>query len=444
MKKILSVLICVHLWFGSMCFAKGPGTTTASFLKIAIGAKNIAMGETGATSDDVNAIYWNPAGLNYVSSKQVSLMHAVWFEDISYEYLAYVHPVRVNSNGASPTDIGTFGVGLNYLHMTAIEKYDEYDNLLNETYKPSDMAATISYARKVKDIPVGMNIKYISSNLDDETGTAFAVDIGGIYDKLQIANSKLQIGLAVQNIGTEMKFIDEGDPLPMNIKVGCSYNLMPLISQSPNLLISALDINKPIDNALRVNFGTEYSRNFGKNILLAARVGYKTNTKGYKAIDGLCAGLGFGFKDYFLDYAFTPYGDLGDTHRVSVIAKFGGRDVAAERSSAKEEKPAIQPVKIVEPSLPTKEMKNYIAGKITREKNKPVIEAVVKITQQNNELARVYTDDNGKYQTDLLPAGKYIVKVWKDGYITEEAEVEVKEDQPVKADFKLKRELKKQ
>ncbi len=238
-----------------------------------------------------------------------------------------------------------------------------------------------------------------------------------------------------------MKFIDEGDPLPMNIKVGCSYNILRRVNSAATL---ALDVNKPVDNDVRVNFGTEYSRKFGGNILLAGRVGYKTNTKGYEAIDGISAGFGFGFKDYFLDYAFTPYGDLGDTHRVSVIAKFGGADVAAERSSAKEEKPAIQPVKIVEPSLPTKKMENYIAGKITREKNKPVIEADVKITPKNYKfLAHFYTNDNGKYQTALLPAGKYTVKVWKDGYITEEAEVEVKEDQPVKADFKLKRELKK-
>lgn len=316
MKKTFRLFVAGELLFAILCgiaippllFAGGPGTTTASFLKIAIGAKNIAMGETGATSDDVNAIYWNPAGLNYVSSKEISLMHAIWFEDISYEYLAYCHP----------TEIGTFGVGLNYLHMTAIDKYDEYDNLLNETYKPSDMAGTISYARKVKDIPIGINIKYISSNLDDEIGTAFAVDVGGIYDKLKIKNEKLKIGLVLQNLGTKMKFIDEGDPLPLNIKLGCSYNILRRVNSATAL---ALDINKPIDNDVRVNFGTEYSRRFGENILLAGRVGYKTNTKGYEAVDGLSAGFGFSFKDYALDYAFVPYGDLGDTHRISVIAK---------------------------------------------------------------------------------------------------------------------------
>ncbi|MFA5780265.1 MAG: PorV/PorQ family protein [Elusimicrobiota bacterium] len=387
-------------------YAIGPGTTTASFLKIAIGAKNIAMGETGVTSDDVSAIYWNPAGLNYVSSKEISLMHAIWFQDISYEHLGYAHP----------TKIGTFGLGLNYLSMKAIEEYDEYDNRLNETYKPSDMAATISYSRKVKDIPVGINIKYISSNLEDETGTAFAVDIGGMYDKLKIKNERLKIGVVVQNIGTKMKFIDESDPLPMNIKVGCSYNILRRVNSA---IILALDINKTIDTDVRTNFGSEYSRKFGKNILLSGRVGYKTNTKGYDAIDGLSAGFGFSIREYSFDYAFVPFGELGDTHRISLLAKFGGPGETK--------------------TVPVKKMNNYVTGEITGEDNKPVQGATIKIIQNNKGIAEVYTDDNGKYQTDLLPVGKYTVKIWKDGYITEEADIEVKEYQPVKTDFQLKK-----
>ncbi|MFH0947480.1 MAG: PorV/PorQ family protein [Elusimicrobiota bacterium] len=332
MKKIFKLFVVVARFIGLFClinqvttFDVEAGTTSAAFLDIPVGVRNIAMGETGATSNDVNAIYWNPSGLADVSSKQLSLMHAIWFEDISYENLYYCQPMG----------IGVLGFGLNYLYMHSIEKYDEYDNFLNETYKPSDMMVILGYARKLllrgapprrgdEAIAIGLNIKYISSKLEDETGTAFAIDVGGIYDKFRIKNSELRIGLAIQNIGTKMKFIDEKYALPMNIKLGCSYNFMPLISQSPNLLISAFDINKPIDNDVRVNFGTEYSRKFGENILLSGRVGYKTNTEGYDAIDGLSVGFGFSFQDYSIDYAFVPYGDLGDTHRISLIARFAG------------------------------------------------------------------------------------------------------------------------
>lgn len=139
MKKILSVLICGNLWLVGLCFASGPGTTAASFLKIGVGAKNIAMGETGATSDDVNSIYWNPAGISKLTRPEISVMHCMWFQDINYEHLSIAYPSK----------LGTFGFAANYLSMGAIEKYDVNDVSLNETYSPSDMAGTVSYAREL-------------------------------------------------------------------------------------------------------------------------------------------------------------------------------------------------------------------------------------------------------------------------------------------------------
>lgn len=305
-------LVACHLLLVAGLFAKGPGTTTASFLKIAIGARNIAMGETGAVSNDVNALYWNPAGLSLIKSKHFSFMHAFWLEDISYEFFGIGYP----------TGIGVFGLGLYYLHMTPIQKYDRHDRPLNETYRPSDLAVTICYARKLliahRILNIGLNLKYISSRLDDETppASAFAVDLGSIY---QFTTIPLSVGLTLQNMGTEMKFIRESDPLPMNIKLGCSYLL--LTYPFSHLLVS-LDINKPIDNDIHINIGTEYSHKFGRDILLALRVGYKTNTRGHGVIYGLTAGVGFSFKGYSLDYAFVPYSELGNTHRISLVAKF--------------------------------------------------------------------------------------------------------------------------
>ena len=62
------------------------GKAGAQFLKIGVGARAIGMGEAyGAVSNDANAVYWNPAGLNQLESKEVSFMHAVWLEAINYE-----------------------------------------------------------------------------------------------------------------------------------------------------------------------------------------------------------------------------------------------------------------------------------------------------------------------------------------------------------------------
>ncbi|MEW6558268.1 MAG: PorV/PorQ family protein [Elusimicrobiota bacterium] len=311
---VVMVYICVNVCYSSFS-GDDAGTTSAQFLKIGVGARAIGMGEAyGAISDDVNAIYWNPAGLNKLSGKEASLMHCIWFEDINYEHVAY----------AQPTKMGIFGGAINYLSMNGIEKYNNQGNASGEKFTPTDLAITISYAVKMENISLlenillGANLKYISSTIDDASASAVALDIGGIYDKLQIANRTLQIGLVFQNIGTSMKFSKEDCPLPMNIKVGSAYTLE--LGGSP--LLIGLDINVPIDNEIRANLGVEYTRSFKEEFKIGPRLGYKTNNKELGGLSGLSVGVGFGFRRYGFDYAWVPYGDLGITHCISISAKF--------------------------------------------------------------------------------------------------------------------------
>ena len=207
MKK-LSLIFIVCVLASEIVPASSPGTTAASFLKIGVGAKNIAMGETGAAAGDANSIYWNPAGISLLERSKVSLMHAVWLQEINYNYLAVVHPM----------DIGTLGAAVNYLSMSEIEMYDIYDTKLGKSYKPYDLALTLSYARKIREIPVGLNLKYIYSEIDKESANAIAFDLGAIYEGIVLRDEKLRVGLAIQNIGTRMKFVKEKSDLPLNFR----------------------------------------------------------------------------------------------------------------------------------------------------------------------------------------------------------------------------------
>lgn len=309
---LLFFIICQLL--SANLFASGTGTTTASFLKIAVGARNIAMGETGATSEDVNSIYWNPSGLAAVNDLEISLMHAIWLETISYEHLACVFP----------TKYGNLGGAINYLSMSEMDKYDNTGTKQQEKMTANDLALTFSYNRKVlvkEGLPflnIGFNMKYLQSNLEKETANAFATDIGF---QTTLKKPQIKFGLVFQNIGTEMKFIKESFSLPMNIKFGTGYSF--LIKNNPlNLL---LDINFPNDNDLKVNFGVEYEIDCGKKIKVSPRFGYLTYNKGLEDTSGIVGGLGFTFRDYSIDYAYVPYGQLGDTHRISLILKFFNR-----------------------------------------------------------------------------------------------------------------------
>jgi hypothetical protein len=259
------------------------------------------MGEAFAgVANDATAIYWNPAGLGGIERGSLSVMHAAWLDDISYEWAAYAQPLG---------GFGVLGVGVQYLSYGTLTKLDS-TGLEGDSFNPADMAASLAYAKKIGSFGVGINLKYISSKIVD-TATAYAADIG-IQQKL---GDKLTLGLAAQNMGSKMKFISEEDPLPMNIKFGGAYSIK-------KNWIAALDANSSNDNDITYGAGTEYVWALDDSMAVAGRLGYNTTAEDTGGFNGVSAGLGFTYKSYTIDYAYVPYGDLGNTQRTSLSVKF--------------------------------------------------------------------------------------------------------------------------
>lgn len=303
---VLSLIISCSLLSISYAgvFSKDKaGTTGAQFLKIGCGARAIGMGEAySAVADEVSAIYWNPAGLAQIGSRQVSAMHTMWLESINYDFLAYAQPLME----------GSIGVSLNYLSMSKMDKLDE-NGVKDGTFSPYDGALNVAYAQKVGSITGGVNLKVIRQELDGDSATGFAVDLGTLHQ----LSDKLQAAVVVQNIGPEIKFIEESDPLPMSIRLGISARLV-------SKLVLALDGVAPIDNEPNLHVGCEYTLDAIRDFPIACRIGYKTTTASdLDALSGLSGGLGFYLRGLDIDYAWVPYGDLGDTHRISLGMKFG-------------------------------------------------------------------------------------------------------------------------
>jgi len=184
-------------------------------------------------------------------------MHASLLDEISYEWAAYAQPVG---------KLGVFGVGVQYLSYGSLTKFDE-NGISGDTFIPADMAASLSYAKNIGSFGLGINLKYISSKIVN-TATAYAADIG-VQHKL---GDKLTLGLAVQNMGSKMKFISDEDSLPMNIKLGGAYAIK-------DNWIAALDINSPNDDDITFGAGTEYVRPIGDKMWLAGRLGYTTSDR---------------------------------------------------------------------------------------------------------------------------------------------------------------------
>jgi hypothetical protein len=277
------------------------GTASGQILKMGAGARAAAMGNayTGL-SNDVSAIYWNPAGLCRVDTLSSQFMHTEWFAGIKYEWFGFTCPVQNNSH---------LGFGVQYLSYGSLKRLDETGLQLG-TLNPSDIVFTISYAFELYGLNVGVNLKHISSKIYYSAQTQ-SFDIGILCNKFRIAEKELYIGSVIQNIGGKMQFDKKDDPLPLTIKSGLSYNIL-------KNFLGTLDVEMPSDNSLNGGLGAEYLLNVTKDSDLSFRLGYNTKTSEVNSLNGLTTGVGIKYTQFLFDYSFVPYGDLGDTHTISM------------------------------------------------------------------------------------------------------------------------------
>ena len=279
--------------------AYGAGTTSGEFLKLGIGERAVGMG--GAFSsivDNVTAVYWNPAGLAQLTTQEISAMHMNYLVEIKSDYLGYAHPLG----------LGSLGLQLSVLYLKD-ERWVDNSGPAG-TFWDYEGVLGVGYGAWVNSrLSLGATLKGFYSKLDSDEVKCFGADIGGLY---RTGISGLNIGAVVQNISAGMV-------LPLNLKVGVSYRMF-----GSNLIVAS-DLNVPYGGRSSLNMGGEYwyvpVEKWGLKV--ATRLGFDTfGLEGFDVMSAICAGLGFQWKGYAMDYAWVPYGQLGNTHRISFSAKF--------------------------------------------------------------------------------------------------------------------------
>ena len=276
---------------------------SAAFLELDSGARASAMaGAFSAIADDPSGIFYNPAGPALMPAKGIMFSHSAWLEGLNNDHLAYVHPVR-----------GKFALfaGLATLTGPAMERFDNARNKTG-TFSSLGAAAGIGAAMPLpSDCYGGITLKVIYEQADKEKGRAYAGDIG-LIKKL---TESWRLGLAAQNIGTRMKLYREAFSLPVTYRAGAAYRL----GGQHWLSFEAVRTG---DENTGLAVGAEAKARLTAESDGYARAGYITG-RAKNTGPGVSAGAGLEYKGLLLDYSFSPYGDLGNSHKVSLSFKFG-------------------------------------------------------------------------------------------------------------------------
>jgi len=300
--RIIPVLILSIIFLPMIVWGKASsGGQPGSFLHLGQSARALGMGNCfAAISDDVTAIYYNPAGLTQLLKYELNTFYCPLWEDTNYNFIGYAHPLEKK---------GTFGAALINMTSGEFEKRATIDSEATD-FSINDRAFLMSYGYNLSNrLSVGTTIKSVKKTVDIYSGSAFGIDAGVLY---RFLGNQLSVGANFQNLmAPAPKLQTEADKYPLYSKFGVAYRLEPAATSWEDKLILALDVDYSSFLTAKNHFGVEYW--YGKN--MALRLGKDIN-------DYLTFGLGVNYASFSFDYAAVPH-DLGLSHRVSVGYRFG-------------------------------------------------------------------------------------------------------------------------
>ncbi|HVN66900.1 MAG TPA: hypothetical protein VMT55_00885 [Candidatus Sulfotelmatobacter sp.] len=265
------------------------------------GARPMGMGRAyTAVSDDINAIFTNPAGLGKQKNWGLTSMSTRLMDRVDYKMLG----------GIYPTDYGTFGLG--YLAAMTPAGYATTDKASLASAVPIsygtsqlslsyglDLSDVIKISGTTVDLSVGAAYRATNSKFEgvDGSGTGGGLDVGLIFRPLP----DLSTGLTMQNVGGGINWNNgTKEDLPSVVKLGGAYDL--------GRTRVALEIENGSGASL-LHTGAEYRPTDN----IALRLGAEQTPGGAgETVLNLTAGVGLKLAGFSFDYAYRQDGGLAE------------------------------------------------------------------------------------------------------------------------------------
>jgi hypothetical protein len=301
MKSLLSVLFIIFISTAPITLGQ---TTTYDFLRIDMSARAAALGGSFVTNnDDVDVLFFNPAGLGFLEKDPVSFSFVKHLLDINLFSLTYSTEFE---------NIGRFGAGVQYINYGSFDEADVNGNITGE-FNAGELAFLLSYTNKfMNDFYYGANAKFIYSSIADQSSSAIGLDLGVNYEFPEIM---LNLGASILNIGTQLSsYTDLKEDLPLDVLIGVSKRLERL---PVRLSLDFHNLNQEREEFYQHFKGFSIGAEFYLSEVFTLRFGYDNERRedfklGSSAgIAGFNGGLGVNISEYKFSYAYSSLGTVG-------------------------------------------------------------------------------------------------------------------------------------
>ncbi|HAM38135.1 MAG TPA: hypothetical protein DCP53_01850 [Elusimicrobia bacterium] len=385
----------------------------AAFDEMNVGARAQGMaGAFTAVSDDVNALFYNPAGASMLKKSEFTSNYGKLFmglddnSSIGSSFMGFVYPTE--RYGA---------LGMSWYNLSLSGFYDETVLSLSYSY---NILSKIAVGVNVKDLMRKFGSNDYTKTAIDTTGNT-RLDIEGVsvdpvFEKsrrttnisgdlglLYTYSNVVSFGFSAKNVTSPDVGLIGSDKLPVTYRLGVSY-------RRNNYLLSLDALNENSDICIMTGAEKWFTKN---------NIGIRSGLLvGNRRLSNISIGSTLKFDDLSFDYAFLwPLSGIKDTygtHKISLNIKFGKKTISVGETKriekakrieaekkAKEESEKLEfeaerikketEARLLEAKRKEKEIENM-------QKSSAIQEAVMLKTMKKSEMEKAFKDAMLDYQ----------------------------------------------
>lgn len=297
-KRLLPVAAALVLALASVSFAdqdpyRDAGISAFAFLKIGVGPRAAALGETGTVNGGDLAAFHNVADLASLNGSSFSAGYNSWLGSTSQTF----------ASSAFASGPIVWAAGASMLSAGDLERREGATADPLGTFSSHEMTLNGAAAARLGRFDLGLGAKLIYQRIWLESCTGFALDAGVSYRPLD----SLKLAATIANLGPAVTMSEESHRLPWAWKTGGRYSLGVLGIRTS---LSA-EARKYIDSRISGGAGLELSPASWAHLRGGWVLGDDSRS--------LTAGFGLEGLGWSLEYAYLPADHaLGDSHVIAL------------------------------------------------------------------------------------------------------------------------------